>query len=92
MDVLTPIVQTSSATTMANFKLYLPFQPAGDQPQAIQKLEEGLKRGLQHQTLFGVTGSGKTYTVANVIEKIQKPTLVFSHNKTISELCAMKQC
>ncbi|MDP2655273.1 MAG: excinuclease ABC subunit UvrB [bacterium] len=75
---------------MANFKLHLPFQPAGDQPQAIQKLEEGLKRGLQHQTLFGVTGSGKTFTVANVIAKNDKATLVLAHNKTLAAQLAQE--
>ena len=69
---------------MANFKLHLPFQPAGDQPQAIQKLEEGLKRGLQHQALFGVTGSGKTFTMANVIQQSGRPALVLAHNKTLA--------
>src|SRR3989344_4907095 len=90
MDVLTPIVQTSFATTMANFKLHLPFQPAGDQPEAIKKLEEGLEKGLRHQTLFGVTGSGKTFTVANVIAKYDKPTLVLAHNKTLAAQLAQE--
>ncbi len=75
---------------MTNFKLHLPFQPAGDQPQAIAKLEEGLKQGLQHQTLFGVTGSGKTFTVANVIAKNDKPTLVLAHNKTLAAQLAQE--
>jgi len=75
---------------MANFKLHLPFQPAGDQPQAIKKLEEGLKQGLQHQTLFGVTGSGKTFTVANVIAKNDKATLVLAHNKTLAAQLAQE--
>jgi excinuclease ABC subunit B len=75
---------------MSNFKLHLPFQPAGDQPQAIQKLEEGLKKGLRHQTLFGVTGSGKTFTVANVIAKNDKPTLVLAHNKTLAAQLAQE--
>ncbi len=75
---------------MANFKLHLPFQPAGDQPAAIQKLEEGLKRGLRHQTLFGVTGSGKTFTVANVIAKNDKATLVLAHNKTLAAQLAQE--
>ncbi len=75
---------------MANFKLHLPFQPAGDQPAAIKKLEEGLKKGLRHQTLFGVTGSGKTFTVANVIAKNDKPTLVLAHNKTLAAQLAQE--
>ena len=75
---------------MANFRLHLPFQPAGDQPQAIQKLEEGLKSGLRHQTLVGVTGSGKTFTVANVIARNDKPTLVLAHNKTLAAQLAQE--
>jgi excinuclease ABC subunit B len=75
---------------MANFKLHLPFQPAGDQPAAIKALEEGLKKGLRHQTLFGVTGSGKTFTVANVIAKNDKPTLVLAHNKTLAAQLAQE--
>ncbi|OYV63315.1 MAG: excinuclease ABC subunit B [Parcubacteria group bacterium 21-58-10] len=75
---------------MANFKLHLPFQPAGDQPAAIEKLEEGLQSGLRHQTLFGVTGSGKTFTVANVIAKNDKPTLVLAHNKTLAAQLAQE--
>ena len=74
----------------SQFKLHLPFQPAGDQPQAIEKLGEGLKRGLRHQTLFGVTGSGKTFTVANVIAKNDKPTLVLAHNKTLAAQLAQE--
>src|SRR5512136_3240404 len=66
------------------FKLVAPFEPAGDQPQAIAKLTEGLLSGTTHQTLLGVTGSGKTFTVANVIRNINKPTLVISHNKTLA--------
>ena len=91
MDVSTSIVQTSFAIIiMANFKLHLPFQPAGDQPAAIKKLEEGLEKGLQHQTLFGVTGSGKTFTVANVIAQHEKPTLVLAHNKTLAAQLAQE--
>ncbi len=75
---------------MANFKLHTPFPPAGDQPQAIEKLEEGLKRGMRHQTLFGVTGSGKTFTVANVIARNDKPTLVLAHNKTLAAQLAQE--
>ncbi|MBI4049217.1 MAG: excinuclease ABC subunit UvrB [Candidatus Doudnabacteria bacterium] len=67
-----------------NFKLISPFQPSGDQPQAIEKLVKGLEKNYRYQTLLGVTGSGKTFTMANVIEKIQKPTLVISHNKTLA--------
>ncbi len=66
------------------FELVSPFQPAGDQPQAIVKLTDGILSGAKHQTLLGVTGSGKTFTVANVIKNINKPTLVMSHNKTLA--------
>jgi len=69
---------------MSDFKLEAPFRPTGDQPQAIAKLVEGIESGLQHQTLLGVTGSGKTFTMANVIEAVQRPTLVISHNKTLA--------
>ncbi len=70
------------------FKLKAQFKPEGDQPQAIDKLADGLKKGFRKQTLLGVTGSGKTYTIAKVIEKTQKPTLVISHNKTLAaQLC-----
>lgn len=66
------------------FKLISEFKPAGDQPTAIKKLVKGLQAGNKHQTLLGVTGSGKTFTMAKVIEKIQKPTLVIAHNKTLA--------
>src|SRR5467141_4972789 len=66
------------------FDLRSPYQPAGDQPQAIKKLTEGLQAGAKHQTLLGVTGSGKTFTIANVIRNVNKPTLVISHNKTLA--------
>jgi excinuclease ABC subunit B len=66
------------------FKLEAGYQPAGDQPQAIDKLVEGLNDGLAHQTLLGVTGSGKTFSVANVIERVQRPTMVLAHNKTLA--------
>lgn len=69
---------------MAQFKLVSDFAPTGDQPAAIEKLAEGVKKGLKEQILLGVTGSGKTYTIASVIEKVQKPTLVISHNKTLA--------
>jgi excinuclease ABC subunit B len=66
------------------FQLTSEFKPTGDQPQAIAKLVEGLQNGEQHQTLLGVTGSGKTFTIANVIQQVQKPTLILSHNKTLA--------
>jgi excinuclease ABC subunit B len=66
------------------FKLKAPFSPTGDQPDAIRQLYEGIVKGERFQTLLGVTGSGKTYTVANVVEKIQRPTLVLAHNKTLA--------
>ena len=66
------------------FQLISKYQPTGDQPEAIQLLSEGILTGAQYQTLLGVTGSGKTFTVANVIEKVQKPTLILSHNKTLA--------
>ena len=66
------------------FKLISDFQPAGDQPEAIRQLVEALEKGIPYQTLLGVTGSGKTYTIANVIEKVQRPALVLSHNKTLA--------
>ncbi len=66
------------------FQIVSPYQPAGDQPQAIKRLVEGFESGLAHQTLLGVTGSGKTFTIANVIEAVQKPTLVMAPNKTLA--------
>src|ERR1700749_2682647 len=66
------------------FKLEAPFEPAGDQPQAIRELLEGIRGGRREQVLMGVTGSGKTFTMANVIQTIQRPTLVLSHNKTLA--------
>ncbi len=74
---------------MNKFKLVAPFEPQGDQPQAITALSDGLLVGLTGQTLLGVTGSGKTYTMASVIEQVQKPTLIIAHNKTLAaQLCA----
>ena len=67
-----------------NFKLHSPFSPAGDQPEAIRELVEGLRRGDDAQTLLGVTGSGKTFTIANVLQEVQRPALVLSHNKTLA--------
>ncbi|HEX8947267.1 MAG TPA: DEAD/DEAH box helicase family protein, partial [Candidatus Paceibacterota bacterium] len=69
---------------MANFKLHSPYPPAGDQPKAIEALSAGLGKGLRHQTLLGVTGSGKTFSIANVIAQYDKPTLVLAHNKTLA--------
>src|SRR6476619_2733727 len=66
------------------FELVSPYQPAGDQPQAIERLTAGFESGLARQTLLGVTGSGKTYTIANVIQRVQKPTLVMAPNKTLA--------
>ena len=71
------------------FKIHSEYMPTGDQPQAIDKLTEGIKKGYKHQNLLGVTGSGKTFTMANVIERVQKPTLVIAHNKTLAyQLCS----
>ena len=66
-----------------SFKIHSPYQPAGDQPEAIRQLIEGVETGEKYQTLLGVTGSGKTFTIANLIQKVQKPTLVLTHNKTL---------
>ncbi len=66
------------------FELVSPFKPAGDQPQAIEALLSGIKSGKNFQTLLGVTGSGKTFTMANVIARLQRPTLILSHNKTLA--------
>ncbi len=73
---------------MSDFQLKAPYQPSGDQPQAIDDLARGVGEGLRYQTLLGATGTGKTFTVANVIQKVQKPTLVIAHNKTLAaQLC-----
>ena len=69
---------------MPDFEVQAPFQPAGDQPRAIAELTAGLVRGDKYQTLLGVTGSGKTMTLANVIAAYRKPTLILSHNKTLA--------
>ena len=71
------------------FKLYSEYTPSGDQPEAIRALTAGIEQGLKNQTLLGVTGSGKTYTMANVIANVNKPTLVLAHNKTLAaQLCS----
>ena len=69
---------------MNEFKLKAPYKPTGDQPQAIAELVKGFKEGNQCQTLLGVTGSGKTFTMTNVIQKIQKPIFIITHNKTLA--------
>ena len=66
------------------FEFEADYAPAGDQPQAIERLVEGLHEGLAHQTLLGVTGSGKTMTVAQVVQRVQRPTMVLAHNKTLA--------
>ena len=74
---------------MEYFKLVSDYKPTGDQPRAIEELSEGVLMGNKFQTLLGVTGSGKTFTMANIIEKVNKPTLVLAHNKTLAaQLCA----
>ena len=73
------------------FKLHAPFKPTGDQPEAIEKLAQGVKMGLDEQVLLGVTGSGKTFTMASVIEKVQRPTLVLAHNRS-EERRVGKEC
>jgi len=75
---------------MANFKLHAPYKPTGDQPEAIKFLSQGLAKGMRHQTLLGVTGSGKTFTVANIIASYDKPTLVLAHNKTLAAQLAQE--
>ena len=67
-----------------DFQLVSDFSPTGDQPEAIKQLVKGLVDNIEHQTLLGVTGSGKTFTVANVIQQINRPTLILSHNKTLA--------
>ena len=75
--------------TVDHFELHSEYQPTGDQPQAIKELVEGFKKGNQFETLLGVTGSGKTFTMANVIEQLNKPTLIIANNKTLAaQLCA----
>lgn len=74
---------------MDHFKLVSKYKPMGDQPEAIKKLTEGIQNGLREQVLLGVTGSGKTFTMANIIANINRPTLVLAHNKTLAaQLCS----
>ncbi len=75
--------------SLEQFKLVSKYQPTGDQPQAIERLVQGVKNGDKEQTLMGVTGSGKTFTMANIIAKLNRPTLVLAHNKTLAaQLCS----
>lgn len=74
---------------MDQFQLVSEYKPSGDQPEAIKSLVDGINLGLREQTLLGVTGSGKTFTMASVIEKINRPTLILAHNKTLAaQLCS----
>ncbi len=74
---------------MEHFELKSEYKPTGDQPEAIQKLTDGVNMGLREQVLLGVTGSGKTFTMANIIANVNKPTLVLAHNKTLAaQLCS----
>ena len=73
---------------MNNYKLQAPYEPSGDQPEAIKKLVKGVNTGKEFQTLLGATGTGKTFTIANVIQQTGRPTLVLAHNKTLAaQLC-----
>ncbi len=67
-----------------DFKITSEYSPTGDQPEAIEELSNGVLSGMPHQTLLGVTGSGKTFTMANVIQQVKRPTLILSHNKTLA--------
>ena len=82
------MTQKSSNSSVKNsehkFEVVSPFEPRGSQPEAIKKLVEGLKKNYKFQTLLGVTGSGKTFSMAKVVEKLQRPTLVLAHNKTLA--------
>ena len=74
---------------MPDFEVISPYEPSGDQPEAIDTLVQGLENGIDEQVLLGVTGSGKTYTMAKVIERVQRPTLVLAHNKILAaQLCS----
>ena len=75
---------------MDKFVLHSKYKPTGDQPEAIEKLSNGIKNGLKEQVLLGVTGSGKTFTMANIIANVNRPTLVLAHNKTLAaQLCSI---
>ena len=77
---------------MSNFKLVSPFEPKGDQPKAIEFLSKGLEAGAKHQVLLGVTGSGKTFTMAQVVQKMQRPTLVIAPNKALAAQIGRASC
>ena len=74
----------ASSAREGAFRVDSPYQPAGDQPKAIAGLVDGIESGLAHQTLLGVTGSGKTFTIANVVQQVQRPTIIMAHNKTLA--------
>jgi len=87
---IVPCLYSGYSVSMPVFNLKSEYEPAGDQPKAIEALTEGIKSGLKHQTLLGVTGSGKTFTAANIIQNIGKPTLVIAHNKTLAAQLAQE--
>jgi len=74
---------------MMEFQLNAPYKPTGDQPEAIRQLVEGLHKGMKHQVLLGATGTGKTFTMANIIQQLQMPALVMAHNKTLAPSCTL---
>ena len=82
--VYVPKLNTLQIEQKIPFKVEAPFEPTGDQPQAIEKLARGIENGQTAQVLLGATGTGKTFTIAKLIEKVQKPTLVIAHNKTLA--------
>ena len=79
-----PKLNTLQTENKIPFKVEAPFEPTGDQPQAIEALAQGIQNGQTSQVLLGATGTGKTFTIAKLIEKVQKPTLVIAHNKTLA--------
>ncbi|MGN0937828.1 MAG: DEAD/DEAH box helicase family protein, partial [Selenomonas sp.] len=81
---MVPKLNTTQFDEQRPFTVVAPFEPMGDQPQAIEELAAGVEAGQEAQVLLGATGTGKTYTIAKVIEKVQKPTLVIAHNKTLA--------
>ncbi len=88
-DILLKKTRERSENIPDKFILHSNYKPTGDQPEAIEKLSEGIKSGIKEQTHMGVTGSGKTFTMANIIANVNKPTLVLAHNKTLAaQLCS----